>query len=237
MKTITVCGSFKFAKEMETITERLELEGNCMLTPIKLTRPNKESYTKEEGLIIEQMHKEKIKISDAILVVNVNGYIGKSTKEEIDYATSLNKEIIYYTDLIKNGVEEDEVSKEENNLPIEIEPVFEEYVDFETFSKSDFRAVKIIDCKEVPKSKKLLEFTLNDGTGEYRTILSGIHAYYEPEALIGKTAIAILNLPPRSMMGKVSNGMLLSAIHTSNGEEKLNLLLVDDKIPAGAKLY
>ena len=100
MKTITVCGSFKFAKEMETITERLELEGNCMLTPIKLTRPNKESYTKEEGLIIEQMHKEKIKLSDAILVVDVNGYIGSSTKSEIEFAKELGKEIIYYHDLV-----------------------------------------------------------------------------------------------------------------------------------------
>lgn len=128
-------------------------------------------------------------------------------------------------------------AKIENINNVEIEPLFEEYVDFDTFSKSDFRAVKIKDCKEVPKSKKLLEFTLDDGTGIDRTILSGIHAYYEPIDLIGKTAIAILNLPPRSMMGKDSCGMLISAVHTENGEEKLNLLLVDDKIPAGAKLY
>lgn len=123
----------------------------------------------------------------------------------------------------------------ENN--IETEPLFDEYVDFETFSKSDFRAVKIKDCKAVPKSKKLLEFTLDDGTGTDRTILSGIHAYYEPEELIGKTVIAILNLPPRSMMGKDSCGMLLSAVHKEGGEEILHLLLVDDSIPAGAKLY
>ena len=126
---------------------------------------------------------------------------------------------------------------DENMMNIKTEPLFEDYVDFETFSKSDFRAVKIKDCKEVPKSKKLLQFTLDDGTGIDRTILSGIHAFYEPEELIGKTAIAILNLPPRSMMGISSCGMLLSAIHTENGEEKLHLLIVDDTIPAGAKLY
>lgn len=126
------------------------------------------------------------------------------------------------------------MDKEKN---IETEPIFDFYVDFETFSKSDFRAVKIKDCKAVEKSKKLLNFTLDDGTGIDRTILSGIHAYYEPEELIGKTALAILNLPPRSMMGIDSCGMLLSAVHNENGEEKLNLLLVDDNIPAGAKLY
>ncbi len=123
----------------------------------------------------------------------------------------------------------------ENN--IEIEPLFTEYVDFETFSKSDFRAVKIKDCEEVPKSKKLLKFTLDDGTATERIILSGIKEYYNPADLIGKTAIAILNLPPRSMMGLVSSGMLISAVHNENGQEKLNLLLVDDNIPAGAKLY
>ena len=120
---------------------------------------------------------------------------------------------------------------------VEIEPLFKDYVDFETFSKSDFRAVKIKDCVAVKKSKKLLQFTLDDGTGEDRTILSGIHAYYEPEELIGKTAIAITNLPPRAMMGIDSCGMLLSAIHEEEGEEKLHLLMVDDHIPAGAKLY
>lgn len=120
---------------------------------------------------------------------------------------------------------------------VEIEPLFEEEVDFDTFSKSDLRVVKIKDCVAVPKSKKLLQFTLDDGTENERTILSGIHAYYEPEDLIGKTAVAILNLPPRSMMGIDSCGMLISAVHTENGEEKLSLLLVDDSIPAGAKLY
>ena len=117
------------------------------------------------------------------------------------------------------------------------EPLFEEDVDFETFSKSDFRAVKIKACEAVPKSKKLLKFVLDDGTGEDRIILSGIHNYYEPEELVGKTALAITNLPPRKMMGIDSCGMLISAIHQYDGEEALNLLMLDDEIPAGAKLY
>ena len=120
---------------------------------------------------------------------------------------------------------------------VEIEPLFKDYVDFETFQKSDFRAVKVKACEAVKKSKKLLKFTLDDGTGEDRTILSGIHAFYEPEELIGKTCIAITNLPPRPMMGIDSCGMLISAIHHEEGEEKLHLLMVDDHIPPGAKLY
>ena len=120
---------------------------------------------------------------------------------------------------------------------VKVEPLFEEFVDFDTFSKSDFRAVKVKACEAVKKSKKLLQFTLDDGTGTDRTILSGIHAYYEPEELVGKTLIAITNLPPRAMMGIDSCGMLLSAIHEEEGEEKLHLLMVDDRIPAGAKLY
>ena len=120
---------------------------------------------------------------------------------------------------------------------VEIEPLFKVFVDFETFSKSDFRAVKVLACEAVPKSKKLLKFTLDDGTGTERTILSGIHAYYEPEELVGKTCIAITNLPPRPMMGIDSCGMLISAVHHEEGEEKLHLLMVDDHIPAGAKLY
>ena len=120
---------------------------------------------------------------------------------------------------------------------VKIEPLFEEMVDFDTFSKSDFRAVKIEACEAVPKSKKLLKFTLNDGTDRKRTILSGIHEYYEPEELVGKTAIAIVNLPPRKMMGIDSEGMLISAVHEEDGQEALNLLMVDDRIPAGAKLY
>ena len=120
---------------------------------------------------------------------------------------------------------------------VKIEPLFAECVDFDTFSKSDFRAVKIKECTAVPKSKKLLKFLLDDGTGTDRVILSGIHEYYEPEQLVGKTAIAIVNLPPRKMMGIDSCGMLISAVHEEDGHEGLNLLMVDDRIPAGAKLY
>ena len=120
---------------------------------------------------------------------------------------------------------------------VQIEPLFEDYVDFETFQKSDFRAVKVLACEAVPKSKKLLKFTLDDGTGTPRTILSGIHAFYEPEQLVGKTCIAITNLPPRAMMGIESCGMLISAVHKEGDEEKLHLLQVDPHIPAGAKLY
>ena len=120
---------------------------------------------------------------------------------------------------------------------VEIEPLFQDFVDFDTFSKSDFRAVKIKECEAVKKSKKLLKFVLDDGTGEDRVILSGIHEYYEPEELVGKTCIAITNLPPRPMMGIDSCGMLISAVHHENGEEKLHLLMVDPHIPAGAKLY
>ena len=143
----------------------------------------------------------------------------------------------------ENGVSSKEVSTP-NSEPekidfskVKIEPLFEEDVDFDTFSKSDFRAVKVKECVAVPKSKKLLQFTLDDGTGTDRTILSGIHAYYEPEELVGKTLIAITNLPPRAMMGIDSCGMLLSAVHEEEGEEKLHLLMVDNHIPAGAKLY
>ena len=148
-----------------------------------------------------------------------------------------------------NGVKDEiGVNKTESEAPkaepekidfskVEIEPLFKDFVDFETFSKSDFRAVKVLACEAVPKSKKLLKFTLDDGTGTERTILSGIHAYYEPEELVGKTCIAITNLPPRPMMGIDSCGMLISAVHHEEGEEKLHLLMVDDRIPAGAKLY
>ena len=143
----------------------------------------------------------------------------------------------------ENGVKDKEVSTP-NSEPekidfskVKIEPLFEEDVDFDTFSKSDFRVVKVKNCEAVPKSKKLLRFTLDDGTENERTILSGVHAFYEPEELVGKTLLAIVNLPPRSMMGIDSCGMLLSAIHNVNGEEKLNLVMLDDSIPAGAKLY
>ena len=135
------------------------------------------------------------------------------------------------------AVENEEASENIDFSNVKIEPLFKEYVDFDTFSKSDFRAVKVKECVAVPKSKKLLQFTLDDGTGTDRTILSGIHSFYEPEELVGKTLIAITNLPPRAMMGIDSCGMLLSAIHEEEGEEKLHLLMVDDHIPAGAKLY
>ena len=118
-----------------------------------------------------------------------------------------------------------------------VEDLFEDQVDFETFSKSDFRAVKVLDCKEVPKSKKLLEFTLDDGSGKNRTILSGIKSYYSAEELVGKTLLAITNLPPRKMMGIDSCGMILSAIHEKDGEEQLNLIILKNNIPAGAKIY
>ena len=147
------------------------------------------------------------------------------------------------------AAQEDKAAEEKTEAPqpaaeekidfskVEIEPLFKDYVDFDTFSRSDFRAVKVLACEAVPKSKKLLRFTLDDGTGEPRTILSGIHAFYEPEELVGKTLIAITNLPPRAMMGVESCGMLLSAIHMEEGAEKLHLLMVDPHIPAGAKLY
>ena len=164
-------------------------------------------------------------------------------------ADTIREVILFPTMKPLNGVkDENGVNKTESEAPktepekidfskVEIEPLFKDFVDFETFSKSDFRAVKVLACEAVPKSKKLLKFTLDDGTGENRTILSGIHAYYEPEELVGKTCIAITNLPPRPMMGIDSCGMLISAVHHEEGEEKLHLLMVDDHIPAGAKLY
>ena len=164
-------------------------------------------------------------------------------------APSIRDIIFFPTMKPLNGVkDENGVNKTESEAPktepekidfskVEIEPLFKDFVDFETFSKSDFRAVKVLACEAVPKSKKLLKFTLDDGSGENRTILSGIHAYYEPEELVGKTCIAITNLPPRPMMGIDSCGMLISAVHHEEGEEKLHLLMVDDHIPAGAKLY
>ena len=132
---------------------------------------------------------------------------------------------------------EENVKAEEKTNTVEIEPLFEELVDFDTFSKSDFRVVKVKECTAVKKSKKLLQFVLDDGTGTDRIILSGVHAFYEPEELEGKTLLAIVNLPPRKMMGIESCGMLLSAIHNVNGEEQLNLVMLNDSIPAGAKLY
>ena len=141
-------------------------------------------------------------------------------------------------EIVNEAIETTEVEAQTEAAPsVEIEPLFEEYVDFDTFSKSDFRVVKVKECTAVKKSKKLLQFLLDDGTSTDRIILSGIHAYYEPEELVGKTLVAITNLPPRKMMGIDSCGMLLSAVHQENGEEKLNLIMVSDAIPAGAKLY
>ena len=137
--------------------------------------------------------------------------------------------------VINNVVNNKKIEVDFSN--VKIEPLFEDYVDFETFSKSDFRIVKVLECEAVSGSKKLLKFLLDDGTDKKRTILSGIHENYEPEELVGKTLVAITNLPTRNMMGIDSEGMIISAIHYVNGEEKLNLLMLDDKIPAGAKLY
>ena len=136
-----------------------------------------------------------------------------------------------------NILEEKKETEKIDFSKVEIEPLFSDFVDFETFSKSDFRAVKVLECEAVKKSKKLIKFTLDDGTGTNRTILSGIHAYYEPEELVGKTLLAITNLPPRPMMGIDSCGMLISAVHHEEGEEKLHLIMLDEHIPAGAKMY
>lgn len=142
------------------------------------------------------------------------------------------------TSTVAKAVEEPTAAKVEIDFSnVEVEPLFEDMVDFDTFSKSDFRAVKVKECEAVPKSKKLLKFVLDDGSGEDRVILSGIHDYYEPEDLVGKTLIAIVNLPPRKMMGIDSCGMIISATHLEEGRGGLNVLMVDDRIPAGAKLY
>lgn len=135
------------------------------------------------------------------------------------------------------GKSEEKKVKVLDKKKIEVEPLFEEAVDFDSFAACDFRAVKIKECTAVPKSEKLLKFVLNDGSGTDRVILSGIHKYYEPEELVGKTAVAIVNLPPRKMMGEMSNGMLLSCVNNYDGEEMLNFILLDDNIPAGAKVY
>lgn len=152
-------------------------------------------------------------------------------------ATNMSEETVKIEETVVEAVEEVNEETEVEESAIEIEPLFEEYVDFETFSKSDFRVVKVKECSAVKKSKKLLHFVLDDGTGTDRIILSGIHAFYEPEELVGKTLLAITNLPPRKMMGIDSCGMLMSAVHNVAGEEKLNLIMLDDVIPAGAKLY
>ena len=165
-------------------------------------------------------------IRDVLLFPTMKSLDGVNKKNDVNNTASAAPE-----KNVKTESEKIDFSK------VKVEPLFEEFVDFDTFSKSDFRAVKVKECVAVPKSKKLLQFTLDDGTGTDRTILSGIHSFYEPEELVGKTLIAITNLPPRAMMGIDSCGMLLSAIHEEEGEEKLHLLMVDDHIPAGAKLY
>ena len=165
-------------------------------------------------------------IRDVLLFPTMKSLDGVNKKNDVNNTASEAPE-----NNVKTESEKIDFSK------VKVEPLFEEFVDFDTFSKSDFRAVKVKECAAVPKSKKLLQFTLDDGTGTDRTILSGIHSFYEPEELVGKTLIAITNLPPRAMMGIDSCGMLLSAIHEEEGEEKLHLLMVDDHIPAGAKLY
>lgn len=149
----------------------------------------------------------------------------------------MSEETVKIEEIVVEAVEEVNEETEVKEAAIEIEPLFEEHVDFETFSKSDFRVVKVKECSAVKKSKKLLHFVLDDGTGTDRIILSGIHAFYEPEELVGKTLLAITNLPPRKMMGIDSCGMLMSAVHNVAREEKLNLIMLDDAIPAGAKLY
>ena len=163
----------------------------------------------------------------------------EGTTKKVPTMKSLN-DVNKGNDVKNQPVEEMKAEPEKIDFSkVKIEPLFEEAVDFDTFSKSDFRAVKVKECVAVPKSKKLLQFTLDDGTGTDRTILSGIHAYYEPEELVGKTLIAITNLPPRKMMGIESCGMLLSAVNNlkDSEDEELHLLMVDDHIPAGAKLY
>ena len=163
----------------------------------------------------------------------------EGTTKKVPTMKSLN-DVNKGNDVKNQPVEEMKAEPEKIDFSkVKIEPLFEEQVDFDTFSKSDFRAVKVKECVAVPKSKKLLQFTLDDGTGTDRTILSGIHAYYEPEELVGKTLIAITNLPPRKMMGIESCGMLLSAVNNlkDSEDEELHLLMVDDHVPAGAKLY
>ena len=174
---------------------------------------------------------ETLKLKDDEIIIPEEAHLLVATGAALD---SLEEAPISNEELAKR-IENLKISKDNTTSPIE--PLFKDYVDFDTFSKSDFRAVKVRECVAVPKSKKLLKFTLDDGTDTERIILSGIHPYYEPEELIGKTLIAITNLPPRAMMGIDSCGMLLSAVHTEEGEEKLHLLMVDNHIPAGAKLY
>ena len=159
-----------------------------------------------------------------------------TSAEDVAWKNNVGTPLFPRIDMEKELAALEELSKANKKPEIEIEPYAEENVDFDTFCKSDFRAVKVKACQNVKKSDKLLQFTLDDGTGTDRQILSGIAKFYKPEELVGKTLVAITNLPPRKMMGRESCGMLISAVHTVNGEEKLNLLMIDDAIPAGAKL-
>ena len=169
-----------------------------------------------------------------VLLANKNYIFPFPTMKPLDSDKKASKEVSAPAEATQAAPEVEEKIDFSN---VQIEPLFQDQVDFDTFSKSDFRAVKVKECEAVKKSKKLLKFVLDDGTGVDRVILSGIHEYYEPEELVGKTCIAITNLPPRAMMGIDSCGMLISAVHHENGEEKLHLLMVDPHIPAGAKLY
>lgn len=165
--------------------------------------------------------------------------IGQDTSKKPEKEASLDAAMNQAAQVLTQQMESMPATEQEpvDFSKVEVEPLFKDFVDFETFSKSDFRAVKVKECEAVPKSKKLLKFVLDDGSGEDRVILSGIHDYYEPEELVGKTLIAIVNLPPRKMMGIDSCGMIISATHIVEGREGLNVLMVDDRIPAGAKLY
>ena len=216
------------------VSEELVTENTEEIEKVEIYRAESTPQTAEIGEAIESPHAILIDEQAKTIIAQKNPY-------EKMYPASMTKvmtvlvacENISPEDLDKTAKAEEKVDFSN----VKIEPIFKEMVDFETFAKSDFRAVKILACEAVPKSKKLLKFTLDDGERKDRVILSGIHEYYEPEELVGKTAIAIVNLPPRKMMGIDSEGMLISAVHEEDGHEGLNLLMVDDHIPAGAKLY
>ena len=240
---VLVFGRYSGVPDGKELTEAVTPLGLILLAnPIRKDAPETFRYFAEQGVAIKVISGDNpVTVSQVALeagIADAAKYIDMSTLHTMKSLDGVNK---------KNDVNNTASEAPEKNVKTEsekidfskvkVEPLFEEFVDFDTFSKSDFRAVKVKECVAVPKSKKLLQFTLDDGTGTDRTILSGIHAYYEPEELVGKTLIAITNLPPRAMMGIESCGMLLSAIHEEEGEEKLHLLMVDNHIPAGAKLY
>ena len=198
-----------------------------------ITGDKTEGYTPKEQELIHQLVQERLGKKNAIEFESLDDYV-VPTMKPLDSDKKGSKEVSAPAEAAQAAPVVEEKIDFSN---VEIEPLFQDQVDFDTFSKSDFRAVKVKECEAVKKSKKLLKFVLDDGTGVDRVILSGIHEYYEPEELVGKTCIAITNLPPRPMMGIDSCGMLISAVHHENGEEKLHLLMVDPHIPAGAKLY